>query len=182
RRKIHRARERGSLPDVGPPRRRHDLSTALSTSQLQRLPSLFPLPPLPCPSSRRDHDDVRRGPRPLARRLREGRLPRGAAAAPPHDLQPRVRPPLPPAEAAPPRGAPRAGERAPVREPRPLGSARRHRQPLPPRPPGQQPPSRRNLRSRPAARRPPPRARPPPPPPLGGAASPRRRLFRTSLG
>ncbi|CAL9093566.1 unnamed protein product [Musa textilis] len=36
----------------------------LSTALLLRLPSLFPLPPLPRPSSCRDHDDVHRRRRP----------------------------------------------------------------------------------------------------------------------
>ncbi|CAL9078045.1 unnamed protein product [Musa hybrid cultivar] len=119
-----------------------------------------------------NHDAVPPRPRLRARRLRavvgqqagggartghpHGRLPGGAATAPPHDLQPRVRTPLPHAKAAPPRGAPRPGEHAPVREPRPRGPARRPRPPPPPRPPGQPPPPRRGLRPLPASRRPPP--------------------------
>ncbi|URD97193.1 hypothetical protein MUK42_30888 [Musa troglodytarum] len=158
-----------SAEPVGPASRR-------ASSAVKYLPNAFSVLPFSPPSlSARtlfgNHDAVPPRPRLRARRpgavvgqqagggartgRPHGRLPRGAATAPPHDLQPRVRTPLPHAKAAPPRGAPRPGEHAPVREPRPRGPARRPRPPPPPRPPGQPPPPRRGLRPLPASRRPP---------------------------
>lgn len=151
---------------------------------------LLLLAPVGC----RDHDAAARKPSVRARRLPAivvwssgaraepiGRLPGRAAAAPPHDLQPRVRPPLPSAEATPPRGTPRPGGPTPVPEPRASGPPRLPRSPLSPSPTGQRPPPGRGLRPVPAARGSPPRGGPPPVSPPGCAASSRRPL-RASLG
>lgn len=87
----------------------------LNTAPRLRLTSLFSLPSLSITRyARRRHAAARRRPlpppRPLLARPRAGRLPLPvpgrAAEATPEDLQPRVRPPVPDAKTAPPRGAP----------------------------------------------------------------------------